>query len=82
MWSRRLCSRKSSNDGMIVWSGPIMASNNLIAFSSDGRVAQINPEDGGLVREWNTGSSVFIAPVIAGQTLYLLSDDGTLAAYR
>lgn len=73
---------KESKTGNIFWTGPVMAGGRLMAFSSDGRAADINPADGTLIREWSTGESVRTAPVVAGGTLYLLDDDGTLAAYR
>jgi outer membrane protein assembly factor BamB len=73
---------KTAKTGAIFWTGPIMAGSRLMVFSSDGRAADINPMDGTLLNEWRTGESVRIAPVMANGTLYLLSDDGTLAAYR
>jgi len=73
---------KEAKSGNVFWTGPIMAAGRLIAFSSDGRAAEINPADGTLLKEWRTGESVRIAPVIAGGTLYLLADDGSLNAYR
>ena len=66
----------------IFWAGPIMGGDRLLAFSSEGRVAEINPVDGTLVREWETGENIRIAPVIADGTLYLLAENGTLIAYR
>ena len=66
----------------IVWTGPILAGGRLLAFSTDGRVAEINPQQGTLVREWRSGESVSIMPIVAGETLYILGDDGDLIAYR
>lgn len=73
---------KEAKTGPIFWSGPILAGGRLLAFSSDGRAAEINPAQGTLVREWSTGEDIRIAPVVAGGTLYLLSEDGDLVAYR
>lgn len=73
---------KDTKSGLISWTGPILAGGRLMAFSSDGRVAEANPSDGSLIREWMAGDPVRIAPVIAGGTLYLLSEDGTLTAFR
>jgi outer membrane protein assembly factor BamB len=66
----------------IQWAGPVLAGGRLIAFSSNGQVVEVNPESGQLIREWKSGHSVSIAPVIAGGILYVLSKDGTLAAYK
>jgi outer membrane protein assembly factor BamB len=73
---------KVERTGQIFWSGPLMAGGRLMAFSTDGRVAEISPEKGTLIREWDSGEDVRISPVIAGETLYILSDDGDLTAYR
>ncbi len=71
-----------SKTGPIFWTGPLFAGGRLLAFSTDGRAAEINPEQGTLVREWSTGEDIRIAPVVANGTLYLLSEDGDLLAYR
>jgi outer membrane protein assembly factor BamB len=82
-WVSQLARYKDKNRREpILWTGPIMAGNRLMAFSSDGRVAEIDPAQGTLIREWDSGEDVRIAPVIAGGTLYLLSEDGDLIAYR
>ncbi len=73
---------KEKRSGQILWSGPILAGGRLLAFSSDSRVAEIDPAKGTLVREWETGEDVRLAPVAANGTLYLLSEDGDLIAYR
>lgn len=84
LWVSQLARFKDKEDktGPIIWTGPIMAGNRLMAFSSDGRVAEINPEKGTLIREWDNGGDIRISPVIAGKTLYLLTEGGTLQAYR
>lgn len=66
----------------IYWSGPVMAGNRLIVAGSDGGVLEVHPETGAVIRSWGSGLSVNITPVVAGETLYLLGDNGTLAAYK
>lgn len=66
----------------IMWTGPVLAGGRLIALSSNGIAAEVNPETGKLLREWKTGESVTIPPIIAGGTLYVLSNSGTLTAYK
>lgn len=73
---------KEKRTGPILWTGPILAGGRLFAFSSDSRAAEINPENGALVRGWDTGEDVRISPIVAGGTLYILSEDGDLVAYR
>ncbi len=73
---------KTERTGPIFWAGPIMGGGRLLAFSSDGRIAEIDPEKGTLIRESKNGQDVRISPVIAGETLYILSESGNLIAYR
>jgi len=62
--------------------GPIMAGGRLIVNGTDGRVFEVNPENGEILSEWDSGQTVLIPPVVAGGTLYLLQENGTLLAYE
>lgn len=68
--------------GAIQWAGPVLAGGRLILVGSGGRVAEIDPNDGKLTGQWSAGKDVRMAPVVAGGTLYLLAEDGSLLAYR
>lgn len=83
-WVRPLPKFKDPEDrtGAIYWTGPVLAGNRLIVAGSDGGVLEINPESGEIIRSWNSGMSINIAPVVAGDMLYLLGDNGTLTAYK
>jgi len=73
---------KEKRSGPIVWTGPVYAGGRLLAFSTEGRVAEINPTQGTLIREWSNNGEISIAPIVANGTLYILSNDGDLTAYR
>lgn len=83
-WVRPLPKFKDpqSRTDPIYWTGPVLAGNRLIVAGSDGGVMEVSPEDGTVIRAWGSGMNVGITPVVAGETLYLLGDNGTLAAYR
>jgi outer membrane protein assembly factor BamB len=66
----------------IMWVGPVIAGDRLIVASSDGRLANISPEDGRLLSVVDVKAPMFIQPVVAGNTLYLLDDKGHLTAWR
>lgn len=84
VWISQLARYRNAKEksGPIIWAGPIMAGGRLMSFSSDGRIAEIDPAQGTLIREWNNGDKMNISPIIAGGVLYILSDDGTLTAYK
>lgn len=68
--------------GTIVWHGPILAGNRLLAVSSNGLAANIDPKTGEIISTWKTGQDVVAAPIVANDTLYLLSNGGTLTAWK
>jgi outer membrane protein assembly factor BamB len=69
-------------DDPVLFTGPVLAGGRLFVFGSGGRVLEVKPDTGKVITEWDAGDSVLIAPVIAGGTMYTLSEDGTLSAYR
>jgi outer membrane protein assembly factor BamB len=73
---------KDDGDDPIGWTGPLFAGGRLFAFSSNGLVAEADPETGKIMRQWESGQDVTIAPVVAGGVLYVLGKDGTLSAYK
>ncbi|MCE7887008.1 MAG: hypothetical protein DYH13_05830 [Alphaproteobacteria bacterium PRO2] len=70
------------DDEPVLFTGPILAGGRLFVFGSGGRVLEIKPDTGKVITEWDAGDSILIAPVIAGGTMYTLSEDGTLTAYK
>jgi len=66
----------------IKWSGPIMANGKLILISTNGHIAVHNPMNGGLITRLNTKKKVTTTPIISNGTFYIVSQDGTLLAYR
>jgi outer membrane protein assembly factor BamB len=66
----------------LAWTGPVLAGGRLIIAGTEGRIVEVYPENGQVVREWLAGETITISPVVANDILYLLADDGTLMAYR
>jgi outer membrane protein assembly factor BamB len=66
----------------IFWSGPVLGSNRLIVVSSDGTAVSVSPYTGAPLGRQEIASGTFLDPVIANNTLYLLTDDANLTAYR
>lgn len=68
--------------GPISWSGPVLAGGRLWVTGSNGQMLALDPTDGHTLRQYDLPSGTFLPPVVAGNTLYVLCEDGTLAAYR
>lgn len=62
--------------------GPIMAGSRLVVASNDGFLRFFNPVDGALVHRVEVPGGATTAPVVAGQTLYVVSTKGELHAFR
>lgn len=66
----------------ISWAGPVLAGDRLLLASSEGELVFLNPVNGERVGDRNLGDPVFIAPVIAEETVVVLTDEGRLIALR
>ena len=62
--------------------GPILAGGRVIVPSGDGLIRFFAPEDGALAASVEIPGGAATAPVVAGQTLYVVSTEGVLHAYR
>ena len=78
---RRYEDEKAKSDP-IRWAGPVLGGNRLIALSSLGELVSVSPDGGQRVGGQALSGSAFLGPVIAENTLYLLTDDANLSAYR
>jgi outer membrane protein assembly factor BamB len=83
-WVKSLSSydNEGKSDNSLMWNGPIMAGDRLIVLSAGESLLEISPKDGSLINKKDLGFHVSLPPVVAGQTLYLVSDDGTLSAWK
>ncbi|EWY40004.1 pyrrolo-quinoline quinone [Skermanella stibiiresistens SB22] len=72
----------ADRQGPIIWTGPTLAGGQLWLANSTGELVALSPEDGRETQRLDLPGSTFIPPVVADGTLYVLTDDGTLAAYR
>jgi len=68
--------------GRVVWSGPLMIGGKLVLASSDGKVSEVDPGTGDVVRSIKIGDGVTVPPVAANQTVYLFNENADLIALR
>ncbi len=68
--------------GRISWAGPVLAGGKLILVSSRGNVLHLSPQTGETVAEKRFKDAFFIAPVVADENIYLLSDKAILYKLR
>lgn len=83
-WTRQLKAfeNESSKRGPITWTGPVLASERLIVASSEGEALSLSPYDGKTLGEISISDGAFIAPIVARDMVFILTDNGKLYAYR
>ena len=69
-------------EGPIHWAGPVLAGDRLIVAGTNGQALSISPYTGEVLGVIDLPDSVFLAPVVAGNSLYFLTEGGTLVAMR
>ena len=66
----------------VSWAGPVLAGDRLVLANSEGELVLLDPVNGERLGERSLGDPVFIAPVIADETVVVLTDQGRLIALR
>lgn len=73
-------SNNSANS--ILWSDPVVAGDLIYLAGLNGELIAIDPANGEVKHRYAIGSPVFVAPIIAQQMLFVLTDDATLVAFK
>ncbi len=66
----------------IVWAGPVLAGDRLIVAGSHGVAVSVSPYSGEILGKIDLPDDVFVAPIVANNTVYFLTEDGQLVGYR
>lgn len=62
--------------------GPILAGGRLVVASGDGNIRFFSPESGALVGAVEMRQGAAAHPIVVGDTLLVVTEDGRLTAYR
>lgn len=83
-WLTQLQRYKDVEDekGLVTWNGPVLAGDRLILTSSNGYVATVSPYTGALISVEKLGEGTYLPPVVANNTLYIMTNDGRITAFR
>ena len=66
----------------IFWTGPVLAGDRLWFANSNGEVYSAGVNDGAPVLYTDLKQPITLAPIVAGETLYILDDSGRISAFR
>ncbi len=69
-------------EGPIQWVGPVLAGDRLIVAGSNGLAVSISPYTGQFLGSIELPGPPALAPVVAGGSLYFLTEDAELVAMR
>lgn len=83
-WIRPLQQFEDEEDRLdpIRWAGPVLAGDRLLVSGTNGQIWSVSPYTGELMGWIEVPGPVLIAPAIANQTVYVLTDDAELIALR
>jgi outer membrane protein assembly factor BamB len=66
----------------ITWAGPILAGGRLFLGNSTGRAVLVDPATGQVESNFSLPGALSLAPIVAGGTMYMVTDNATLVALR
>jgi outer membrane protein assembly factor BamB len=64
------------------WSGPVLAGDRLVVVSSNGEALSVSPYTGAPLGRVKFSDGVYLDPVVAGRSLYVITDEADLVALR
>jgi outer membrane protein assembly factor BamB len=66
----------------IYWTGPVLVSDRLLVTGSSGLAVALSPYDGNVLGKQTLPDSSHLPPVVANETVYMLSDNARLIALK
>ena len=71
-----------NNEGSILWSGPILVGNRLLIGNSEEELWSVSPYTGKVLNFTKVEGPVLLPPVVARETVYVLTDEADLISFR
>ena len=83
-WIARLPKYKKpqKKKGAILWSGPVLAGDRLLVAGTHKEIWSVSPYTGKILSNKKISGSVLIPPIVAMETIYILTDNADLIAFR
>ncbi len=64
----------------IFWTGPVLVGGRLLVGGSNGELRAVSPSDGSALGTLSMPGAVRLPPIVVGETLFVLTDNGVLIA--
>ena len=68
--------------GRIVWTGPVVANQRVVVANNKSQAVVVDAANGTVVSRISLPGSAEVAPIAASRTIFVLTDDGDIAAVR
>ncbi|PQA87475.1 PQQ-binding-like beta-propeller repeat protein [Hyphococcus luteus] len=68
--------------GRISWAGPVFAGDSLVLVSTEEELVRVNPATGEIIETTDIDGGSVVAPVVAGEKIFVLTEKGKLIAIR
>ncbi len=78
----RLTDPKDPTSTPIDWTGPVLVGDRLLIAGSNRQALSVSPYNGEILGRLDLPGPVLVPPVVAGGTVYFLTEDAELLAYR
>jgi outer membrane protein assembly factor BamB len=78
----RLTDPENPSSTPIIWTGPILVGDRLLVAGSSQQALTVSPYNGEILGRIDLPGPVSIAPVVANGTIFILTDNAQLLAYR
>lgn len=84
VWLSQLARYRNPNEakGAILWSGPLLARNRVLLLSSTGELVSLDVQTGAVMTTVRINANIARAPIVLGDTVFVLSEAGELIAIR
>lgn len=73
---------RAQSRGVVVWYGPVLAGDRLVLVSSEREAVSLSPYTGEMLGSVDLPGAAAVPPLVADEMLYILTDRGTIVAYR
>ncbi|WP_411818502.1 PQQ-binding-like beta-propeller repeat protein [Hyphococcus sp. DH-69] len=74
--------KEKKKKGRISWAGPVLAGGQLILVSTEKEIVRVSPETGEVIETDKFDGGSVVAPVVAGEKVFILTEEGKLIAMR